>query len=152
MPRKAPAITIKELTGFDEMSALYPLIRQLNPDMMKSEFNQSLKEMLAKGYRCIAAYQGTKMVGACGMWSGTRFWCGRYVEVDNVVVDKDCRSAGIGAAMMNWVEKDAKRHKCTIVTAACYTKQHAAHKFYFREKFIILGYYFVRKLQQTTRF
>ncbi|MFW0777645.1 MAG: GNAT family N-acetyltransferase [Rickettsiales bacterium] len=149
MPRKDSAISIVELETKSQFESIYPLIAQINPDMTKKEFKQLLKEMLEQNYRCIAAYKGKKLVGICGMWCGTRFWCGRFIDVDNVVVDKSVRGQGVGALMMKWVEKEAKKQKANHVGADSYTKDGAAHRFYFRERFTILGYHFVRKLRRS---
>lgn len=149
MPRKAPTVTIIELKSKAEFSAIYPLIKQINQDMKKSEFNQMLKDMMAQGYRCVGAYKGKKLVGVCGLWIITRFWCGRYIEIDNLVVDKNMRSKGIGALLLKWVEKEAKKQKAHHIGAASYSTEGEAHRFYFKEKFIILGFYFARKLRRS---
>jgi GNAT superfamily N-acetyltransferase len=146
MPRKAPAVIIRELLLPKEASLLFPFIRQLNPAITKTAFNQSLKEMLPLGYRCIIALDGKNPIGACGIWTANRFWCGRFMEVDNVVVDQKARSGGIGKHMMDWVEKEAKRTNCKLVIADSYTHNVASHRFYSREKYIIKGFCFVKEL------
>jgi len=146
MPRKAPPVVIRELRLPKEAHLLYPFIKQLNPDIRKIQFNQYLKEMLPLGYRCIAAFAGKKAVGACGIWVSSRFWCGKYMEVDNVVVDLSQRNLGTGKLMMDWVEKEAKRTKCKLVIADSYTHNTASHRFYFRERYIIKGFCFVKEV------
>ena len=145
MPRKASNITIRELKP-TEMLGIYPLVKQLNPELTRAQFNASLKEMLGNNYRCIGAYAGKKLAGVMGLWSGSRFWCGRYIEADNVVVDKSARSMGVGNLMMQWLDKEAKRLKCNIIKADSYTKNHDSHRFYFRQRYVILGFSFVKKL------
>ncbi|WP_235826627.1 GNAT family N-acetyltransferase [Acidithiobacillus ferridurans] len=44
-----------------------------------------------------------------GIWLGTRFWCGRYLDVDNVIVDPQYRGVGIGQQLMDWVENYAHK-------------------------------------------
>jgi GNAT superfamily N-acetyltransferase len=148
MPRKPTnnTIAIREILTADEWAALFPLIKQLNPEITKAKFKQYLSAMLPLGYRCIAAYRGGKMIGACGIWAGTRFWCGDYIEVDNLVVDRKQRNGGVGKLLMGWVEKEAKRRKCDLVMADSYTHNTASHRFYFRENYIIKGFCFVKEL------
>jgi GNAT superfamily N-acetyltransferase len=148
MPRKASNIAIKEIKTVSEWRAIYPLIRQLNPDITRPRFDQLLKSIRAQGsYRCVGAYRGKKLVGTLGIWTGTRFWCGKYMEADNVVVDQKLRNAGIGRALFKWLDKEAKRLNCDIVMADSYTRNHASHRFYFRERYVILGYCFVKKVK-----
>jgi len=146
MPRKASAIIIRELKSKDEFESLWPLVKQVNPKVTKKLFIQHINEMLEHRYRCIAAYRDGKMVGACGIWSGARFWCGKYMEVDNIVVNANERSSGMGKLMMDWVEKEARRLKCSIVMADSYTYNHASHRFYFREGYVIKGFCFAKEL------
>ncbi len=145
-PRHTAGLSIRELKTRAEIETIYPLVKQVNPQVSKREFLTDLDTMLPLGYRCVGAFSVGKLVGACGLWIGRRFWCGKYCEVDNLVVDKQARSGGIGALMMRWVEKEAKKEKCAIVMADSYTTNHASHRFYFREGYIIKGYCFYKEL------
>ena len=107
---------IRELVSLDDMRTIYPLITQSNPEIGEALFEQRLHAMREEGgYRCIAAYRDGAMVGVAGFWTGTALWCGKYVEPDNVVVDRELRSGGIGAAMMTWLETEARRLGCELL-------------------------------------
>src|SRR5690242_17632986 len=112
--KSSPEITVRELTHKEEWLDMYALIKQLNKDMNKKQFEALLIEMLAAGYRCIGAYRKKKLVGVMGFWVGYRFWCGKYIDIDNVIVDKKLRSQGVGRQMIRWVEKEGKRLRCEI--------------------------------------
>ncbi len=137
---------IVELKTLPDLRRIYPLIKQLNPKLSKAQFNARLKEMLAADYRCIAAVEGAKILGVAGFWIFTRFWCGRYIEPDNVVVDKKLRSRGVGKKLMVWIEAEAKRQKCDILYLTAYTHNHASHRFYLRERYIVRGFVFTKEL------
>lgn len=146
-PAQSPSVKIRELTPA-EMPQLFPLIKQLNPDINRAEFARFLKEAIQGGYRCLGAFQGKKLVGACGIWIMSRFWCGRFLEVDNLVVDQHQRNDGIGKLLMQKVERLAHAEKCRVVLAASYSYNHASHRFYLREKYIIKGFVFYKELQK----
>src|SRR6185312_2666050 len=112
---------IIELKTIGDMQVIYPLVKQLNPDLTKAIFTRRLKEMLKNGYRCIAAMEGKEIVGTSGFWTNTRFWCGAYIEPDNVVVDSSCRSKGVGKKLMGWIEAEARRLGCRMVWLLSYT-------------------------------
>ena len=139
-------IELRELIHIKELSTIYPLIKQLNPKLGKKQFEGYLRDMVAQGYRCVAAYDKGNLIGVCGFWFGVRFWCGPFIDLDNVVVDQKIRSKGIGKKLVAWVEKEAKRVGCTQVGLDSYTISQSAHRFYFREGYSILGYHFVKKL------
>lgn len=137
---------IVELKSQESLKRIYPLIRQLNPTLTKAQFNARLESMRAANYRCIVAQKGAKILGAAGFWEFTRFWCGRYIEPDNVVVDKTVRSKGVGRKLMQWIEKEARRRKYDMVWLTAYTHNHRSHRFYLREGYIIRGFVFTKEL------
>jgi GNAT superfamily N-acetyltransferase len=127
---------IRELLGFDDIRQILPLVQQLNPDVDATTFDTRLHAMLQEGYRCIAAFSDTGvMLGCSGFWVGTRFWCGSFIEPDNVVVDAAHRSHGIGAALVAWIEAEGVKLGCEITKLDAYTIRVKSRDFYKR-----LGY------------
>jgi GNAT superfamily N-acetyltransferase len=152
-PRRSAGLNVilRELAFPSDAAMLFALIKQLNPDITKNAYNQILNSILPLGYRVLGAFKGNKLVGACGIWTASRFWCGKYIEVDNFVVDKNQRNAGIGKRLMDWVEEEAKHAKCQIIMADSYTHNTASHRFYFRENYIIKGFCFVKDIPAERR-
>ena len=145
MPRKVNSFTFRELKAA-EMPILFPLIKQLNKSITRRQFNIFLKEALDGGYRCFGYFHGQKLVGACGAWVMTRFWSGKFMEIDNLVVDQGQRNDGIGKLLLDAVEAVAKKEGCQMLLAASYTHNTASHRFYFREKYIIRGFVFTKEI------
>lgn len=139
-------IVCRELTGAADWDALFPLIRQLNGDMERADYDRTLFTMRGLGYRCAGAFEGEQMVGALGFWVGYRFFCGKYLDLDNFVIDAGRRSQGIGTQLLTWVENEGKRLECDIVVLDTYVGNAASHRLYFREDYAILGYHFVKRL------
>jgi GNAT superfamily N-acetyltransferase len=137
---------IIELKGKQAFAAAYPLVKQQNAQLTRRDFDRYLDAMLTQGYRCIAAVEGDKTVGICGFWQGTRFWCGHFIDLDNVIVDEKARSKGIGKKMTDWVEKEARRLSCDQLGLDCYVTSGAAHRFYFREAYTIKGFHMIKRL------
>src|SRR6188474_28603 len=105
------SIAIRELTP-EELPTILPMICQLNPKQAPEELERRLGVMIPKGYHCIAAYDGNRMIGVAGYWLGARFYCGEYMDVDNVVVDETLRSRGIGLLLMDWLHAKARELGC----------------------------------------
>lgn len=143
---KSLPVAVRELKTKEEWLAMYGLIRQSNRKMSRRQFENLLIEMLAHGYRCAGAYSGGKLVGVAGFWIGYRFWCRKYIDVDNVVVDEKLRGKGIGRKLMRWIEKEGRRLNCESAHLDCYTSLSASHRFYFREGYTIIGYHFIKDL------
>ena len=129
-----------------ELSTILPLVKILNPDIDEAVLARRLEEMLGQGYQCAGAYVEGRLVGICGLWTATRFYCGKYLEPDNVVVHPDFRSLGVGQTLMAWVYDYARAQNCEVVELNSYVGSPRAHKFYFGEGFGILGFHFQKKL------
>ena len=136
---------IKELTKA-EMLLQLPLINQLNPDIRQKDYERMLEEMLKHGYRMIGVFDGKKCIGVSGFWLGTKLYSDKYLEADNVVIDKNYRSKGIGKLLMDWLEDEAKRKGCKMLMLDAYVENFSGHKFYYREGFITRGFHFLKKL------
>lgn len=128
-------VSIRELDGLgDMMTTLFPLITQSNPEIDRNTLEERITAMLAEGgYRCIAAYRDGVAVGVAGFWVGTQIWCGLYCEPDNLVVDRDLRSGGIGKLMMDWIEAEARRLGCLMLKLEAYAERTRTRAFYKRE-------------------
>ncbi len=129
-----------------ELSTILPLVKILNPDIDEAILARRLHEMPEQGYQCAGAYLGEQLIGICGIWIATRFYCGKYLEPDNVVVHPDFRSLGVGQKLMAWVYDYARAENCEVVELNSYVGSPRAHKFYFGEGFAILGFHFQKKL------
>ena len=139
------AITIRE-RGTDEFPLIMPLIEKHNSKLAPEELRRRLEVMKTHRYHCIAAFDGERIVGVAGYWLGARFYCGEYMDVDNVVVDESLRSQGIGAKMMDWLEAKARELGCKQVVLDSYVTFAGAHRFYFRQGYEILGFHFKKDL------
>jgi GNAT superfamily N-acetyltransferase len=150
MELRSREVAVRELEGLVEIAATYPLMRQLNPELDEDTFRARLGRMLSEGgYRCIAAYRDGKIVGVAGFWVGTALWCGSYIEPDNVVVDRDARGHGIGAMMMNWIEREGERLRCGIVKLECYAERRRTRSFYLGVGYGELGVVMMKTLDDA---
>ncbi len=143
---QAEDIQIRELTA-EELPLILPLIEKHNAKIAPEELRRRLEVMIPCGYHCIAAFLGGRIVGVAGYWLGARFYCGEYMDVDNVVVDETLRSQGIGALMMDWLHSKAAETGCKVVVLDSYTTYAGAHRFYFRLGYQILGFHFSREVK-----
>ena len=138
-------LIIRELE-LDELPLILPLIEMHNPKLAPEELHRRLQAMIPHDYHCIAAFQAGRIVGVAGYWLGVRFWCGEYMDVDNVVVDPELRSRGIGSQMMDWLHRKAAELGCRLVVLDSYITYAGAHRFYFREGYQILGFHFTKDI------
>lgn len=135
------------LLNDDELEIILPFVQALNPEVAPGTLAARLKDMRKNGYGCAAAYAGGRCVGVAGLWFGTRFWCGRYVDIDNVIVAESWRGRGIGQALIGWIEDYARQKGCEKVVLDAYTTNERAHAFYLRLGYRIVGLHFDKDLR-----
>ncbi len=141
-------ITIKEIKSPEEMLQQFPLLKQLNPHLQKDDCQKMFPQMIKNGYRMIGAFDGKNCVGISGFWVNTKIWCGKYIEADNLVVDQNYRSSGIGKILMEWISNEGKKLNCQVSVLDSYVSNEKSHRFYFREGYIIRGFYFYKELNK----
>lgn len=139
---------IKELTTLEEMTSQLELIRQLYPKMTLEKYESFLKEMIPYNYTQIAVFDNDKCIGITGCWFSTKLWSGRYLEIDNFVVDEAHRSKGIGKMLTDFVEQKALDLGCTNIVLDAFTTNFKAHRFYYNQGYAPKGFHFVKILDK----
>lgn len=139
-------IKIIEIENIEEMRLNYPLVTQLTPTLTMDKYQKYLQEMIPHNYHQIIAKFNEVIVGLSGYWIATKLYCGKYLEVDNFVVDKQYRSQKIGHLLLKKLEEIALRHACDVMMLDAYLQNESAHKFYEKHEFKAKGYHFIKKI------
>lgn len=140
---------IKELTTLAEMREHLDIIQQLYPDMTLEKYQTYLSAMIPNNYSQIAVFEKEKCVGLTGCWSATKLWSGKYLEIDNFIVDKAHRSKGVGKVLTDYVEKKALALGCTSIVLDAFTTNFDAHRFYYNQGYGPKGFHFVKILAES---
>lgn len=137
---------LRTIEKVEEMLPLLPLIQQLTPSLTTTEYRSLLEAMIPHRYAMLAAFEGDACLGLSGYWIGHKLYCGRYLEIDNFVVDAKHRSLGIGQLLMDELLRIAQREGCVNVMLDAYLENTAGHRFYERHGFVKRGYHFIKPL------
>ncbi len=140
------SIRIEEIKGLENMLLQHNLVLQLNRTMSENRYKELLEIMLPSGYRMVGAFTGNECIGLSGFWVNAKLYSGKYLEVDNFIVDAAYRSEGIGKLLSDWMQEEAQRLNCDTIMLDAYVTNSAAHKFYFREGFHIKSLHFYKSL------
>lgn len=140
-------ITIRPLLPVDLPDAA-DLLVLLNPETPAAIIVERLDTLLAdhSHYQLIGAFTAGKLVGVAGAWIATKIWCGRYLEIDNLVVDPNQRSAGIGSLLIQHLDNLARERDCKLIVLDSYTANRPSHRLYHRLGFEIWGFHFVKPI------
>ncbi|MBL7893526.1 MAG: GNAT family N-acetyltransferase [Bacteroidia bacterium] len=140
------AITITELIGKEQILAQLHLVQQLTAGITRSKYSEMLDTMLANGYRQVGAFENGQCIGISGFWINTKIYSDKYVELDNVIIDEKHRSKKVGKLLCDWIINEAKQKGCKIAMLDAYVENKDAHRFYFREGYIIRGFHFLKSI------
>ncbi|UWY29292.1 GNAT family N-acetyltransferase [Flavobacterium sp. TR2] len=142
------ALQIKELTTIEEMAAQIHTIRFLYPNISLEKYEAFLSEMLPHNYIQIAVFEDEACLGLTGCWSATKLWTGKYLEIDNFVVNPEYRSKGIGKMLTDYIEKKAIELNCSSIVLDAFTGNFGAHRFYYNQGYAPRGFHFVKILDE----
>ena len=140
-------LTIRELTGKQEMMCHITVLNAIYPSLTVEEYDRELDQMLPHNYAQVAVFDDEICIGISGFWIGTKLWCGKYLELDNIVVLEKYRSKGVGKLLFDFLHKKAVEHDCTMLSLDSYTHNFKAHKFFYNQGFSPKGFHFINILK-----
>lgn len=125
-----------EISEPDWLAAAEQVHRQLRPQVPQP-YSESMARIFAGGGRMFVAVDAGKVVGVAVFRMHENTSAGLHLYVDDLVVDQDARSRGIGRAMLDWLESEARVRGCGVVDLDSGTQRERAHRFYFRAGYTI---------------
>jgi GNAT superfamily N-acetyltransferase len=130
----------------EQLDTIIPLLNVLNDQISHETLKQRLSEMISQGYQCIGAYDEDKLVGICGIWIMTKYYVGKHIEPDNVLVLPEYRGTGLGKALLAWVYEYGRSQGCIASELNCYLPNTAGQQFWEAEGYTAIGYHYQKQL------
>lgn len=119
--------------------------RQLRP-LLPYDYAARMGQVFAGGGRMVVI-AGSEHVLGLAVWrvfdntfDGTKFY------VDDLVTDEARRSQGLGRTLMAFLEAEARAQGAGGIVLDSGTQRTGAHRFYFREGFVITSFNFKKQL------
>ena len=140
---------IRELKTKKEMLEAYDILLEVYPNLTMEEYSNELDVMLPHNYGQMVVMDGNIIAGLTGYWIGSKLWCGKYMELDNVVVAESYRRKGVGKMLFDFMEQWAKDEKCTMLALDSYATNVKAHKFFEGQGYWPKGFHFVNILDKS---
>lgn len=132
------------LISNEEIYSIIPLLQLLNATIPEHTLRERLAEMLTQGYKCAGLYHQGKLAGICGLWIMTKYYVGKHLEPDNVVILPEYRSKGLGKQLMAWVYQYAQAQGCIASELNCYLPNERGHAFWEQEGYNKTAYHYRR--------
>jgi GNAT superfamily N-acetyltransferase len=136
------ALEIEEIDD-DRLAQTWPVMAQLRPHLSEADYIAMVGRMrVTDGFRVFAAMRDGAVVGVAGVRPMDLLYCGRILQIDDLVVSDAERSTGVGKALVDHVKSAARAEGRTEVHLDSALVRTDAHRFYDREGFERLGYHF----------
>jgi GNAT superfamily N-acetyltransferase len=137
-------MNIKYCTTKEQMLENYEVISELyGKEFTKVQYSELLDEILKGEYQQIGIYEENQCIAVTGIWTGTKLWCGKYVEIDNFVVSEKKRGQKIGKILIDEVKKYSKSIKAKQIALDAFTVNFGAMKFYLNQGFLPKGFHYI---------
>lgn len=142
-------MTIARIFTKDELLNSFNLLTEVYPSLTLDDYSRELDVMLSNNYSQLVVSEADQIIGLTGIWIGSKLWCGKYMELDNVVVSELHRSKGIGKLLFDEANKIAIEENVSMIALDSYTTNFKAHKFFYNEGFSPKGFHFIKLLDKS---
>lgn len=133
-----------QMVGGKWLSHAEGIHRQLRPHLPE-DYAAKMSRVL-KDARMVLAVKGDAVLGLAVYRCHENTFDGLKFYVDDLVTDEAQRSEGVGHALIVHLEKVAKELGASGLVLDSGTQRMQAHKFYFREGFVITSFNFKKSL------
>ncbi|MCW5313957.1 GNAT family N-acetyltransferase [Nostoc sp. KVJ3] len=136
-----------QLAKFDfQILGCFPIILQLRPHLEEAKFIEQVRYQMKEGYQLAFLELEEQAVAVAGFRISTCLASGKFLYIDDLVVDELKRSQGYGKQLFQWLIEYAKNHGCEHLSLDSGVQRFAAHRFYLMERMSITSHHFSMKL------
>ncbi|HEX2854177.1 MAG TPA: GNAT family N-acetyltransferase [Opitutaceae bacterium] len=135
-----------------DIARCFPVMVQLRPKLLETEFVARIRRKEAEAYRLACAADDRGVVrSVAGFRPMDRLHVGRVIYVDDLVTDAASRSQGYGDALFDWLVARARELGCASLTLDSGTHRTDAHRFYLRKRMKISAFHFDLPLNEVSK-
>lgn len=131
-----------------DLRACFTLMRELRPHLSDaSAFAAQVRRQAEQDYHLLAAWQGDQPVGLAGYRLLENLLYGRFLYLDDLVVDAVTRSQGLGAKLIDRLREEAERQNCAHLVLDTALGNALAQRFYFQQGLLAKGMHFSQEIR-----
>jgi ribosomal protein S18 acetylase RimI-like enzyme len=134
MTAESPDAPDPRIVSDTEIGSCFSLMQQLRPHLTSAEeFIIRVRRQQAEGYRLLALWSARGPRALAGFRLTENLVHGRFLYVDDLVVDAAERSNGLGAILLTHLKDEARRLGCAKLVLDTGIDNVAAQRFYARQ-------------------
>jgi GNAT superfamily N-acetyltransferase len=143
-------VTLRHLDTPADWARAFAVMKQLRPHLTDAAaFCTQIGQQHEEGYRLLAAFDPREphvVRGLAGYRTLTNTLYGRFVYLDDLVVDAHLQRGGIGAHLLDAVRDLAREARCAHFVLDTGLHIPLAQRFYYRQGMLARGMHFVDAL------
>jgi GNAT superfamily N-acetyltransferase len=140
-------VEFQHISTEEKLRWIYPTMRFLRPQYSEDEFvAYALNDVLPSGAIMVAAIDEGRVVAAATFRIAHSLSWGKYLYVDDLVVNETERSSGHGGALLGHLAEHGRAAGCAELHLDSGVHRHDAHRFYLRERMDIVFFHFRKSL------
>jgi GNAT superfamily N-acetyltransferase len=141
-------LSIEEVSPTDpRLPGVFEVMRELRTHLSFDEFREKYERAIPEGYRVAAVFDGDECRACAGYRLMNNLVSGHHMYIDDLITAEQWRSHEYGRQLNDYLVEVASREGCTSVQLDSATYRREAHRFYFRERYKIWSFHFVRPLR-----
>ncbi|MEH2379933.1 MAG: GNAT family N-acetyltransferase [Nostoc sp.] len=120
----------------------FPVISQLRPHQEPAKFVEQVRYQMKEGYQLAFLEVEEQAVAVAGFRISTCLASGKFLYIDDLVVDELKRSHSYGQQLFQWLIEYARNHECKHLSLDSGVQRFAAHRFYLMQRMSITSHHF----------
>lgn len=130
-----------------ELEASFELMSLLRPHLNDAAvYTGQLIRQSQAGYVLLGAFRDEQVIGLIGFRESENLLYGRYIYVDDLIVDPAQRHSGLGGRLLSAARDEARKRGCAHFVLDTGLHMALAQRFYFHEGLLAKGMHFVQPL------
>ncbi|MHC5733599.1 GNAT family N-acetyltransferase [Nostoc sp.] len=124
----------------------FPVIFQLRPHLEEAKFVEQVRYQMKEGYQLAFLEVEQQAVAVAGFRISNCLASGKFLYIDDLVVDELKRSHSYGQQLFQWIIEYARNLDCKHLSLDSGVQRFAAHRFYLMQRMSITSHHFSMEL------
>ena len=124
----------------------FPVISQLRPHLEQDKFLEQVRYQMKERYQLAFLKIEEQTLAVAGFRISNCLALGKFLYIDDLVVDEFNRSHSYGQQLFQWLIEYARNHECKYLSLDSGVQRFAAHRFYLMQRMSITSHHFSMKL------
>ncbi|MHC5674346.1 GNAT family N-acetyltransferase [Nostoc sp.] len=120
----------------------FPVMSQLRLHLEQAKFVEKVRYQMKEGYQLAFLEVEEQAVAVAGFRISTCLASGKFLYIDDLVVDELKRSHSYGQQLFQWLIEYARNHGCEHLSLDSGVQRFAGHRFYLMQRMSITSHHF----------